>query len=836
MLRLQLLGGIQLAAPDGRDLRPLVGRPKRFAVLAYLAAQGPGNFVRRDVLTVLFWPEMDQSGARKAVRQALYVLRTDLGEDVFETIGDDEVRVSPERLWCDVPAFLGAIQGGRPEEALELYHGDLLPSFFVPEGAPGFEQWLEDERGRLRTLAAKAAWDLAEGAERNRTSGPATTWGRKAMALTHDDETALRRLIRLLDRMGDRAGALRAYDTFARRLKEEFGDEPSAETQAMIARVREREAPRATPPGVATPPAPPHAAELIAPIDSPAAAVAPAPTEVGVTPDHASATRARRPWPALAIVTGLVVLLGGLMYWRASSAAPVELSASTRVSTVSAVAREHYRRGLAAWYAHQDPKEAIRELEAALAEDSTFAMAAYQLVTIVGWYDDPAARHYMAQAVRMARYATPDERRLIELEQGMSTNDPRVAPLAELLAEEYPRDLAVQVKASQSAFVSGRLARSAALARRVIALDTTSAQAVNGPCPKCEAYLTLSAILIGQDSLVAAEQVIREWRSSRPDDIRADRHMAFVLEYLGRYDESRLITQQMSDRGRGRIVPEYQQASIALRQGDTDGARLGLIGAIAKAPDSSRDELRWMLASVLRNAGRFAEARRMLGPLMEKDSVGWDIQLAQIAWEAGDNATAVRLARPFLSRPIVAGSTSDSPRSLAWWLIRASTYFATAGDTGALVLAAERLEQLGQLSAMGRDQRGFHYPRALLFLARGQETDAEAELRAAILLPSEGYTRINLQLAQLLLRKARATEALPILRAALHTDMMSGSTLYVTQTELHEALGQAFAMLNQPDSARVHYDFVARAWGHSDPVLRLRLDTAKTYLRAHQRL
>ena len=62
MLRLQLLGGVQLSASDGRDLRPLLGRPKRLALLAYLAARENASFVRRDLLTALLWPEMDRSG------------------------------------------------------------------------------------------------------------------------------------------------------------------------------------------------------------------------------------------------------------------------------------------------------------------------------------------------------------------------------------------------------------------------------------------------------------------------------------------------------------------------------------------------------------------------------------------------------------------------------------------------------------------------------------------------------------------------------------------------------------------------------------------------------
>ena len=48
----------------------------------------------------------------------------------------------------------------------------------------------------------------------------------------------LRRALTMLDRLGDRAGALRVYDDFASRLRKEFDAEPSDETRTLIARIR----------------------------------------------------------------------------------------------------------------------------------------------------------------------------------------------------------------------------------------------------------------------------------------------------------------------------------------------------------------------------------------------------------------------------------------------------------------------------------------------------------------------------------------------------------------------------------------------------------------------
>src|SRR5205814_370929 len=66
-------------------------------------------------------------------------------------------------------------------------------------------------------------------------------WTRRAMALAPDDEALVRRLITLLDRHGERAGALHVYQEFADRRAEVYDAQPAAETQALVAAVRLRE-------------------------------------------------------------------------------------------------------------------------------------------------------------------------------------------------------------------------------------------------------------------------------------------------------------------------------------------------------------------------------------------------------------------------------------------------------------------------------------------------------------------------------------------------------------------------------------------------------------------
>jgi DNA-binding SARP family transcriptional activator len=59
--------------------------------------------------------------------------------------------------------------------------------------------------------------------------------------LAPDDEAAVRRLMRILDRKGDRAGALRAYEAFREHLAVAFQAVPSPETEALLANIRARD-------------------------------------------------------------------------------------------------------------------------------------------------------------------------------------------------------------------------------------------------------------------------------------------------------------------------------------------------------------------------------------------------------------------------------------------------------------------------------------------------------------------------------------------------------------------------------------------------------------------
>lgn len=242
MIRLRTLGTLDLLDDDGTSIGSVLAQPKRFALLTYLVLAEPGHFQRRDTLLGLFWPMLDTTRGRAALSQALYYLRRSLGPQIVVSRGQEEVGVDLSHLWCDAVALEEALSG-RADDAvaggLDLYRGDLLPGFFLAE-TPEFESWLETERSRLRGRVAEAARTLSKHTESSGSTSGAIHWESWALRVAGYDDSTLRRLLDLLDRSGDRAGAVRVYEEAAERLARQYDLEPSPETQQRMAEIRDR--------------------------------------------------------------------------------------------------------------------------------------------------------------------------------------------------------------------------------------------------------------------------------------------------------------------------------------------------------------------------------------------------------------------------------------------------------------------------------------------------------------------------------------------------------------------------------------------------------------------
>lgn len=234
---LRLLGESTVVGSDGIASN-LSAKSKRFAVLVFLAVPNAGRRVRRDVLLATFWPEMDTLHARNSLRVALYQLRQTLG-NVVRGSGEEELSLDSTRLSVDLWQLDAALASDDLAAWLNRPSLELVPGLHVPDASP-FSEWLDTQRIALRDRVSRAAWQSANDAAAAGDLSRAVISARAATRLTREDEAGVRRLIDLLDRCGDRAGALAEFQSFEQWLRQEYEADPSPETVLLVQRVSDR--------------------------------------------------------------------------------------------------------------------------------------------------------------------------------------------------------------------------------------------------------------------------------------------------------------------------------------------------------------------------------------------------------------------------------------------------------------------------------------------------------------------------------------------------------------------------------------------------------------------
>jgi tetratricopeptide (TPR) repeat protein len=245
---------------------------------------------------------------------------------------------------------------------------------------------------------------------------------------------------------------------------------------------------------------------------------------------------------------------------------------------------------------------------------------------------------------------------------------------------------------------------------------------------------------------------------------------------------------------------------------------------------SSGDALWWRIIS-LRNQGRMHEA------LSLADEYRRLKPRADIVAQVPRGVVLLEMGRAAEARAVFDSTAQGYPptwfdlpswkaRHRTWSLTRVATAAAAMGDTRALEWLVDSIEQRGRASALERDRRLHHYVRANLLASRGALGDAAQAYRRAIVSPTYGFSRINLELARVLIALGRPREAVTTVRAALRGGL-EANNYYVTRTELHRELARAFDAAGNADSAIVHYKHVAAAWSHGDPGFRRQAESAR---------
>ncbi len=167
------------------------------------------DWVSRDRILGLLWPDEDEKTARHNLSQLLYTTRRQPWAEGLE-VTRSRLRW---RVASDVRAFREALGNGAWGDAAGLHRHELLSGVTAAEH-PAFDAWLESEREELRSAWRDAALRHAANAEAAGHTTEAS--GLLSEVLRRDPlaEEALQGYLRMAPAAGQRERALDAYERF----------------------------------------------------------------------------------------------------------------------------------------------------------------------------------------------------------------------------------------------------------------------------------------------------------------------------------------------------------------------------------------------------------------------------------------------------------------------------------------------------------------------------------------------------------------------------------------------------------------------------------------------
>jgi len=486
------------------------------------------------------------------------------------------------------------------------------------------------------------------------------------------------------------------------------------------------------------------------------------------------------------------------------------------VTTRSLPAYRLYVRGLQRYQAGDGP--AARELfEAALGEDSTFAMAAYWAAVSISYdWRSPERRQMLAhinRAVRLSASASDRERLIIRTWWARATNSPSLRAIADTLSRRYPAELDGHVQAGAAAILAGDFIGATVPLERAIRLDSVVLSTGVQRCGGCNAIDLLIRAWVAADSMGAAERVARRAVRIWPRNAISFALLAEVLDYQGRFDETEAF---IDSAGALTASTVNMWARHWIRAGRFDRLDPMLNQHIASS--GQQGNLLYWSAMSLRNQGRFDEAlatarrfRALTGepgdtPSSAPQSAAIE---AQVLLESGKAAASAALFDSIAAWRLAGQPEATHTANRVWMLTQEAAARAAAGDAPGVAALADSVEALGGRTYTERDRRLHHHVRGLEAMLRSDVDAAIDHFRRAVYSTTIGYNRTNYELANALLRRGQPQEAVAVLRPATRGVVLESANLHLTLADVHALMARAFAAAGQPDSARAH-----GAWLH----------------------
>ncbi|MGW8227113.1 MAG: AAA family ATPase, partial [Anaerolineales bacterium] len=193
--------------------------------------------VDRGHLQLLFWPEVPDWVARRNLSHLLTHLRRAIPVTDFLKATDNELRLAPEKVWCDTLEFRKILRDpgldiSQLPQLLEIYQGPFLEGFDIPS-CPEFEQWCLVERNSLEQDYLGLLETLVRQNTEHGEISQAIKYARQYLKTDSLSETMHQRLIQLYACAGDRHLAIRQFEHCVKILDSALGVKPLPETLAV---------------------------------------------------------------------------------------------------------------------------------------------------------------------------------------------------------------------------------------------------------------------------------------------------------------------------------------------------------------------------------------------------------------------------------------------------------------------------------------------------------------------------------------------------------------------------------------------------------------------------
>lgn len=222
---------IHIQVPDQEPTVIKWRTAKALELFAYLL-HNRNRLVDKDTLIELLWPDSDVASVVSQLYTTIYLIRQTLKQNHLGELSicrvnlengykleTGSVRIDTEEWEAQVKQLgdLDADSVKEHERVLRMYQGDYFGDYHY--------LWAEHERERLRRMWFQLAKNISEYYIEQEMWQAAIEMNYHIQQLQPDDEYSYFQLMKLFDRIGDRAGVEEQYGTLTKRCEQELDTE-----------------------------------------------------------------------------------------------------------------------------------------------------------------------------------------------------------------------------------------------------------------------------------------------------------------------------------------------------------------------------------------------------------------------------------------------------------------------------------------------------------------------------------------------------------------------------------------------------------------------------------